>query len=170
MQSRSFILSLRLEAARSTGFREGEIRSLLFLGELGLAGVNRNEGLLATQTLRERADRYAAASYRIWARLLLARYAREQGQIEDAMAPSVRRMRSLFVQRSKPEVELFAEVCRLQRRIVYEFLVELLVTVGRSGEALTCGGEGQGAYDDGSFVRPGYRCDARRVGTAQEGD
>ena len=125
------------EAARSTGFREGEIRSLLFLGELGLRGVNRNEGLLATQTLRERADRYEAASYRIWARLLLARYAREQGRIEDTIVTLHEADAILSVQRSKPEVELFAEVCRLQSRIVYEFLVEMLVSVGRAGEALT---------------------------------
>ena len=158
------------EAARSTGFREGEIRSLLFLGELGLRGVNRNEGLLAAQTLRERADRYEAASYRIWARLLLARYAREQGRSEDAIVILREADAILSVQRSKPEVELFAEVCRLQHRIVYEFLVEMLVAVGPLRRSPDGGGEGQGAHDDGSFVRPGYRCDTRRVGTAQEGD
>ena len=32
---------------------------------------------------------------------------------------------------------MFAEVCRLQRRAVYESLVEMLVAVGRAGEALT---------------------------------
>ncbi len=74
------------ELSRAAGFREGEIRSLLFLGELGLGGENRNEGLLAAETLRERADRYRAASYRIWARLLLARYAGEQGRRGEAIA------------------------------------------------------------------------------------
>jgi CHAT domain-containing protein len=42
----------------------------------------------------------------------------------------------ISVQRSAPEVELFTEVCYLQHRIVYEFLVEMLVAVGRSSEAL----------------------------------
>ena len=116
-RSRSRDLSVRRRAARATGFREGEIRSLLFLGELGLSGVNRNEGLLAAETLRERADRYQAASYRIWARLLLARYAREQGQRGDAIAALREADAILSVQRSEPEVEMFAEVCRLQRRV-----------------------------------------------------
>ena len=125
------------ELARATGFREGEIRSLLFLGELGLAGVNRNEGRLAAETLRERADHYQAASYRIWARLLLARYARETGRRNEAIAALLEADAILSVQRSGPEAEMFAEVCRLQLRAVYESLVEMLAAVGRAGEALT---------------------------------
>ena len=125
------------ESARAAGFREGEIRSLLFLGELGLGGVNRNEGLLAAETLRERADHYQAASYRIWARLLLARYAGELGHRSEAIAALQEADAILSVQRSEPEAEMFAEVCRLQRRTVYESLVEILAAVGRAGEALT---------------------------------
>lgn len=125
------------ELARATGFREGEIRSLLFLGELGLGGVNRNEGLLAAETLRERADRYQAASYRIWARLLLARYASELGRRSEAIAALQEADAILSVQRSGPEAEMFAEVCRLQRRAVYESLIEMLAAVGHAGEALT---------------------------------
>ncbi|MBA4421908.1 MAG: hypothetical protein C0390_02260 [Syntrophus sp. (in: bacteria)] len=125
------------ESARATGFREGEIRSLLFLGELGLAGVNRSEGLMAAETLRERADHYQAASYQIWARLLLARYAHEIGRRNEAIATLQEADAILSVQRSGPEAEMFAEVCRLQRRAVYESLVEMLAAVGRAGEALT---------------------------------
>ncbi len=125
------------KSARATGSREGEIRSLLFLGELGLGWVNRKEGLLAAETLRERADHYQAVSYRIWARLLLARYARELGRRSDAIAALQEADAILSVQRSGPEVEMFEEVCRLQRRTVYESLVEMLSSVGRAGEALT---------------------------------
>ncbi len=125
------------KSARATGFREGEIRSLLFLGELGLGWVNRKEGLLAAETLRERADHYQAASYRIWARLLLARYDRESGRRSEAITALQEADAILSVQRSGPEAEMFAEVCRLQRRAVYESLVEVLAAVGRAGEALT---------------------------------
>jgi CHAT domain-containing protein len=125
------------ELARTTGFREGEIRSLLFMAELGLGGVNRKEGFLAAETLRERADHYQAASYRIWARFLLARYANEQGQRGEAIAALQEADAILSGQRSEPEAEMFAEICRLQRRAVYELLVEMLAAVGRAGDALT---------------------------------
>ena len=125
------------ESARVAGFREGEIRSLLFLGELGLGWVNRKEGLRAAETLRERADHYQAASYRIWARLLLARYARELGERNEAITALQEADAILSAQRSGPEPEMFADVCRFQRRAVYESLVEMLAAVGRAGEALT---------------------------------
>ncbi len=125
------------ESARATGFREGEIRSLLFLGELGLGWVNRKEGFLAAEALREKADYYQAASYRIWARLLLARYANELGRRSEAITALQEADAILSIQRSGPEAEMFAEVCRLQRRTVYESLVEMLAAVGRAGEALT---------------------------------
>ena len=73
------------ELSRRAGFREGEIWSLLFLGELGVAGEKGGEGLRAAEMVRERADRYRAAAYRIWARLLLARYYREGGRIGEAI-------------------------------------------------------------------------------------
>lgn len=130
-------LVIAAETSRARNYREAEIRSLLFLGELGLGGMNRNEGRLAAETLRERADQYQASSYRVWARLLLSRYARERGSRNEAIAHLQEAEAILSSQRSEPEAEMFGEICRLQRRVVYESLVELLASAGRAGEALT---------------------------------
>ncbi len=72
------------ELSRVTGFRQGEIQSLLFLGELGLHGINASEGFRASAVARDRADRVRATPYRIWSRLLLARYERERGRDAEA--------------------------------------------------------------------------------------
>jgi CHAT domain-containing protein len=130
-------LVIAAETSRSRNYREAEIRSLIFLGELGLSEMNRNEGRLAAETLKERADQYQASSYRVWARLLLSRYARERGARNEAIAYLQEAEAILSSQRSEPEAEMFGEICRLQRRAVYEFLVELLASAGRAGEALT---------------------------------
>jgi CHAT domain-containing protein len=130
-------LTFAAELSRLAGFREGEIRSLLFLGELGLGGENHIEGFRATEALLERADLYHAAPYRIWARLLLARYGREQGRIGEAMAVLQEAEGILSSQGFSQEVEMLDRICRRQRRAVYESLVELLAGEGRAGEALT---------------------------------
>jgi len=123
-------------SARKAGHREAEIRGLLFLGELGLTGENRNEGLSAAEAFREKADACQASSYRIWARLILARYSRELGRRNEAIATLREADAILSVQGSEPEAEMLAEVCRLQRRVLYEYLVEMLAAVGHAGEAL----------------------------------
>ena len=86
-----------------TGFREGEIRSLLFLGELGLGWVNRKEGFLAAEALREKADHYQAAYLPDLARLLLARYANELGRRSEAITALQEADAILSIQRSRPE-------------------------------------------------------------------
>lgn len=125
------------ELARAAGDREGEIWSLLFLGELGLGKEGRVEGLRAAEMLREKADFYQAAPYRIWARLLLARYGLEQGRRSEAIGVLQEADAILSVRRSGAEEEMLTQVFRVQRRAVYEFLVELLAEEGRAGEALT---------------------------------
>jgi CHAT domain-containing protein len=132
-----FYLHYAAELARAAGDREGEIWSLLFLGELGLGGEVSAEGLQAAETLREKADRYQAVSYRIWARLLLARYGREQGRRNEAIGALQEADAILSIRRSGAEEEMLTRVFRPQRRAVYEILVELLAEEGRAGEALT---------------------------------
>ena len=127
---RSVVLS------RAAGFRKGEIRGLLFMAELGLLGINKTEGLRAADTIRERSDYYHAAPYRIWARILLARYEQEQGQKGEAIDALREAEAILASQRSLLEAEMLAGVCRSQRRAVYEFLVELLASEGQAAEAL----------------------------------
>jgi len=125
------------ELSRRAGFREGEIWSLLFLGELGIAGEKRGEGLRAAEMVRERADRYRAAAYRIWARLLLARYYREGGRIGEAITALEEADAILSIGRSGGTAEMFDPIPRRQRRALYETLVELLAGEKRAAEALT---------------------------------
>ena len=124
------------ELSRRAGFREGEIWSLLFLGELGAAREKRGDGLRAAEMVRERADQYHAATYRIWVRLLLARYYREAGRIAEALTALQEADAILSIRRSGPSAEMFAQICLHQRRLVYEMLVALLAEEGRAGEAL----------------------------------
>jgi CHAT domain-containing protein len=136
-------LAYAAELSRAAGFREGELRSLLFLAELGLGGQNSAEGFQASETLRERAERSGTAAYRIWAGLLAARYEREQGRSGVALA-LLREAESILAdRRSLPEVEMLAGICRLQRRAVYEVFVELLANEGRAGEALAAAEKGK---------------------------
>jgi CHAT domain-containing protein len=125
------------ELSRRSGFREGEIWSLLFLGELGIAGEKGGEGLRAADMVREKADRYRAAAYRIWARLLLTRYYREDGRIGEAITALEEADAILSSGRSGATAEMFDPICRRQRRALYETLVELLAGEKRAGEALT---------------------------------
>jgi CHAT domain-containing protein len=137
-KSVSFLyLHYAAELARAAGDREGEIWCLLFLGELGLGWEDSAEGLRAAETLREKADCYQAASYRVWARLLLARYGLEQGRRNEAIGALQEADAILSIRSSAAEEEMLMEVFRIQRRAVYEFLVELLAEEGRAGEALT---------------------------------
>ena len=125
------------ELSRRVDFREGEIWSLLFLGELGAAGKKRGDGLRATETVRERADRYRASTYRVWVRLLLARYYREAGRIGEALTALQEADAILSSRRPGSSMEMFAQICLRQRRVVYETLVALLAGEGRASEALT---------------------------------
>jgi CHAT domain-containing protein len=125
------------ELSRRAGFREGEILSLLFLGELGLVGINGRDGLRAAETVRERADLYRTAPYRIWARHLLARYYRAEGRSGEAIAALQEADAILLSRRSGSEAKMFAQIGRRQRRTVYEALVVLLAGEGRAGEAFT---------------------------------
>jgi CHAT domain-containing protein len=125
------------ELSRASGFREGEIRSLIFLGELGLGGRNRARGLRAAGLLREAADRYRVAPYRAWARILLARYEREGGRIGEAIAILQEADPINAIRLSGAGEGMFSAVCRRQRRALYEILVQLLAGEGRFGEAFT---------------------------------
>jgi CHAT domain-containing protein len=129
-------LARALDLSRSAGDREGEIRSLLFLGELGLQEGNAAEGLRAAREFRELADRYRSAPYRIWSRLLLARYHRNGGQTGEAIAFLREADHILSVWRTGPEAEMFQEVCRIQKRALDEWLVGLLAAERRFPEAL----------------------------------
>ncbi|MHB9097536.1 MAG: CHAT domain-containing protein [Syntrophales bacterium] len=130
-------LGYAADLSRRTGFREGEIWSLVFLGELGFCGGNRVEGFRAAGMLREGADRYRAAPYRIWARLLLARYNREEGRIGEAIA-ALQEADAIVASRiSGADAGMFSPVCLRQRRVVYETLITLLAGEGRVGDALT---------------------------------
>lgn len=130
-------LHYALELARAAGDREGEIWSLLFLGELGLGADGHAEGLRAAQTLKERTDVYRAEPYRIWARLLLARYGLEQGRRNEAIGALREADVILSIRGSAVEEEMLGEVFRIQRRAVYELLVELLAKEGRAEDAFT---------------------------------
>ncbi|MBE0555744.1 MAG: CHAT domain-containing protein, partial [Proteobacteria bacterium] len=125
------------ELSRRAGFREGEIRSLLFLGELGAAGGKGGEGLRAAEAARERADRYRAGAYRIWARRLLARHYREAGRVAEAITALQEADAILLSRRSGFSADMFGQIFRRQGRAVYETLVSLLAGEGRAGDALT---------------------------------
>ena len=125
------------ELSRMAGFPAAEIRGLLFLGELGIQGEYGTEGRKAAELLRERADRYRASPYRVWARLLLARYEQGEERNREAIGFLQEAAGIIEAQRSGLKVDMFDEVCRRQRRAVYESLVELLAGEGMIGEALT---------------------------------
>jgi CHAT domain-containing protein len=123
--------------SRTAGFPAGEIRSLLFLGEFGLSrGEYGAEGRQAAELLRERADRREASPYRIWARFLLARYEGKAGRNQEAIRFLKEAVGIIEAQRSGLRAEMFGEVCRRQRRAVYESLVDLLAGEGMAVEAL----------------------------------
>ncbi|MCX5818965.1 MAG: CHAT domain-containing protein [Deltaproteobacteria bacterium] len=124
------------ELSRKAGFPAGEIRSLLFLGELGLQGESGTEGRQAAELLRERADRRGASPYRIWARFLLARYEEREGRKQEAIRFLEEAAGVIEAQRSPLMVDMLDEVCRRQRRSVYESLVEILAGEGMAAEAL----------------------------------
>jgi CHAT domain-containing protein len=124
------------ELSQKAGFPAGEIRSLLFRGELGLRGESGAEGLQAAELLRERADRRGVSPYRVWARLLLARYAEKEGRKPEAIRFLQEAAGVIEAERSPLMVEMVDEVCRGHRRSVYESLVELLAGEGMAAEAL----------------------------------
>ncbi len=124
------------ELSRAAGFRQGEIRSLVFLGELGLRGINAAEGFRASAVARDRADRVQSPPYRIWARLLLARYERGRGRAAEAAAILGEADALLSSRVSAVDAEMFFRLGRFQRRAVYEFLVDLLAAEGRPAESL----------------------------------
>ena len=125
------------ELSRMAEFSAAEIRGLLFLGELGLQGEYGTEGRQAAELLRERADRYRASPYRVWARLLLARYEQGVERNREAIGFLQEAVGIIEAQRSGLKADMLDEVCRRQRRVVYESLVELLAGEGMVGEALT---------------------------------
>jgi CHAT domain-containing protein len=124
------------ELSRKAGFPVGEIRSLLFRGELGLQGESGIEGRQAAELLREGADRLGASPYRIWARFLLARYGEKEGRKREAIRFLEEAAEVIEAQRSLLPADMLDEVCRRQRRSVYESLVELLAGEGMAAEAL----------------------------------
>jgi CHAT domain-containing protein len=125
------------ELSRMAGFPAVEIRGLLFLGELGFQGEYEAEGREAAELLREKADRCRASPYRVWARLLLARYEQRQERNREAIGFLQEAAGIIESERSGLKADMFDEVCRRQRRAVYESLVELLAGEGMVGEALT---------------------------------
>lgn len=131
------------DLSRKAGFPAGEIRSLLFRGELGLRGESGAEGLQAAELLRERADRRGASPYRIWARFLLARYAEKEGRKPEAIRFFQEAAGVIEAQRSLLRADMVDEVCRVQRRSVYESLVGLLAGEGMAAEALRAAGAGK---------------------------
>lgn len=125
------------ELSRTAGFPLGEIRSLLLLGEFGLRREEyAAEGRRATERLLEKADRRGASPYRVWSRLLLARYERKSGRSRDAIRLLGEAAGIIEAQRSGATAEMFAEIGKRQRRAVYEFLVELLSGERMAAEAL----------------------------------
>jgi CHAT domain-containing protein len=131
------------EWSRMAGFSGAEIRGLLFLGELGLQGEYGTEGRQAAELLRERADRCRASPYRVWARLLLARYEQGEKRNREAIGLLQEAAGIIEAERSGLKVDMLDEVCRRQRRAVYESLVELLAGERMVGEALTAAEKGK---------------------------
>ena len=129
-------LALAEELSRKVGFPTGEIRSLLFRGELGLRGESRAEGLRAAERFLEKADRRGASPYRIWARFLLARYAQKEGRKREAIRLLQEAAGVIESERSPMAADMLDAVCRSQRRTIYETLVELLAGEGMVAEAL----------------------------------
>ena len=124
------------ELSRKAGFPAGEIRSLLFRGELGLRGESGVEGRRAAERLLERADRRGASPYRIWARFLLARYEQQEGRKRGAIRFLQEAAGIVEAGRSLVAAEMLDAVCLSQRRSIYEALVDLLAGEGMAAEAL----------------------------------
>ena len=125
------------EWSRTAGFPAAEIRGLLFLGELGLQWEDGTEGRQAAELLLERADRYRTSRYRVWARLILARYEAREGRNREAIGLLQEAAVIIEAERSGLKADMLDEICRRQRRAVYESLVELLAGEGMVREALT---------------------------------
>ncbi|MEK7242580.1 MAG: hypothetical protein AAB112_00215, partial [Thermodesulfobacteriota bacterium] len=125
------------EWSRTAGFPAAEIRGLLFLGELDLQWEDGTEGRQAAELLLERADRYRTSRYRVWARLILARYEAREGRNREAIGLLQEAAVIIEAERSGLKADMLDEVCRRQRRAVYESLVELLAGEGMVREALT---------------------------------
>jgi len=125
------------EWSRTAGFPAAEIRGLLFQGELGLQWEDGTEGRQAAELLMERADRYRTSRYRVWARLILARHEVREGRNREAIGLLREAAFIIEAERSGLKAEMLDEVCRRQRRAVYESLVELLAGEGMVREALT---------------------------------
>jgi tetratricopeptide (TPR) repeat protein len=131
------LLSDAAELSKTANFRESQLWSLLLLGEFALNREEHAYGHGAVEMALKLADALQAASYRIWARLLLARYFKGEGRVREAIEVLREADEILTMQRSGPQVEMFGELCRFQRRLVYEYLVELMAAEGMAGEALT---------------------------------
>ncbi len=129
-------LGAAVELSRMAGFQATEIRGLMLLGELGLQGEYATEGRGAAELLRERADLFLTAPYRVWARLLLARYERGDKRNLEAIRFLNEAAGIIEAQRFSLKADMFDEICRRQRRAVYESLVELLAGEGMVGEAM----------------------------------
>ena len=125
------------EWSRTAGFPAAEIRGLLFQGELGLQWEDGTEGRQAAELLRERADHYRTSRYRVWARFILARYEARTGRNREAIGLLQEAAVIIEAERSSLKADMVDEVCRRQRRAVYESLVELLAGEGMVREALT---------------------------------
>ena len=125
------------EWSRKAGFPAAEIRGLLFQGELGLQWENETGGRMAAELLLVRADRYRTGCYRVWARLILARYEAREGRNREAIRLLKEAAAITEAERSALKADMLDEICRRQRRAVYESLVELLTGEGMVREALT---------------------------------
>jgi len=124
------------ELSRRAGFAVGEIRSRIFRAELGLRGEWNGEGRKAAEELRRTADRRGASPYRIWARILQARYEEKEGKRREAIASLREAALIMEARRSLPGVEMVGEFCPCRGRGVHETLVTLLAAEGMAPEAL----------------------------------
>ncbi len=139
------LLRAAAELADRAGHREGLLWSLLFHGELGLGGPERSEGLRAAEAAKEVADRYRAAPYRIWARLLLARHYRAAGRVGEAITVLGEADAILAGQRpGAAAAGMLGRSMRPQRRALYEMLVGLYAAERRIDDALLAAQKAKG--------------------------
>jgi CHAT domain-containing protein len=125
------------QAARAAGFAAGEIRGLLFGAELGLKGSGTDEGRKAAERLLHRADSRGASSYRIRARVLLARYGELEGRSREAIPLLQEAVELLQARRCQALPEMIGPLFPCPGREVHERLVTLLAAEGKAGEAFT---------------------------------
>jgi CHAT domain-containing protein len=123
--------------AQKAGLQATEMRGLTLLGELGLQGEYATEGRAAAGRLLHKADLFEDAPYRIWARLLMARYEKTEKRNAEAITLLHEAAAIIEAHRFRFKPDLFDEVSRFQRRAVYEMLVELLAAEKMVGKALT---------------------------------